>query len=261
MRFLFACCFCLLPTLVFAQADPLDPVPPQSVTPMAVTYAPFPAGMRVIVGSAGILVRNTPSLSGTCGEPPHACTTADAIQPNVYGVIQNDAPVLDAGGTFYWERVTFDTGPTGWVTVSGPDRLASLNPPQMVSGVSFAVAGDYNGPALTQGECNVDGIASAATLNLQPVTGGQQGTLVCPINKPGVGNHKVAITARNLAGSATSAEFQFSVTTVAVPQRPNAPANLRITPTSGSTPTQLFDDAVKGVKPGAPGAPSIEKKE
>lgn len=194
-------------------------------------YPPIPVGMRVQVGSGGVLPRNTPSLSGTCGTPPHACTQADAVPPNTYGVIQSDPFVSDPGG-WYWERVVFDNGQSGWTTAY-PPYLNQLSPPQMVQGVSVTVVGDYNGPVLTSATCINDGLPSGAQLFLQPTTGGQMGTIQCAWGMPAVGGHKGVIRAINSAGQADSSEFQFAVTAAPIPQPPAAPQNLRIAPQGG----------------------------
>lgn len=233
---------------VLAQQLPPDPV----TNPQAVSYPPLPPGMRVIVGTPGVMVRNTPSLTSQCGTPPHDCTTADLAPANTYGVIQSDPAVLDTAG-WSWQVVTFDNGMTGWVSVL-PPYINQLNPPQMVSGVPFQVVGDYMGPALTRGVCINDGANSEATMQLQATTGGVVGTLLCPWKDAGIGNHKVVIIAVNSTATVNSAEFQFNVTAAPVPSPPSQPQNLRIGPVSGIT-TQRLQDA----KP-ATGKPAPVKK-
>jgi hypothetical protein len=188
--------------------------------------------MRLIVGAQGVLARNTPSGTGTCGADNHVCTQADAILPNTYGVVQSDVPVLDPAG-WYWVRVTYESGQTGWSS-GYPPFLNSLSPPQMVQGSSFRIVADYNGPALTSARCVSDGVQSDAVMQLQATTGGQMGTLQCTWKAPTVGNHIQVITAVNANGSAPSTEFQFSVTTAPVPPIPASPMNLRITQLTGT---------------------------
>jgi hypothetical protein len=142
--------------------------------------------------------------------------------------VQTDPPVLDPSG-FYWVKMQFDSGVSGWSS-GYPPYLVALSPPQMIQGANFSIAGDYNGPAITQAVCIIDGVNSAAVLNLQPTSGGQQGTLICAVAAPAVGNHKAVIRTENNAGSAASPEFQYAVTSAPIPQPPNAPSNLRITP-------------------------------
>jgi hypothetical protein len=204
----------------------------QSQTP---PYGPFQNGMRVVIGGTGALVRLTPNY-GPCGPVPHECLTTDALPPSTYGVVQPDTPVLDAGGTWYWSRVTFDQGTTGWVSAL-PPYLNPLVPPQLIVGIPFNIVASYGpGPILTSAVCINDGLTSAATMQLQSVTccsdngPGQQGTLTCPWPKAGVGNHKVVIQAINSKGTADSEEFQFAITTAPVGQAPTTPNNIRITP-------------------------------
>lgn len=210
-------------------------------------YPPLPNGMRIQVGQA-VLARNTPSLSGTCGTPAHACTTADAIPSGTYGVIQPDAPVLDASG-WYWQKITYQYagGVTGWSS-SYPPYIQQLSPPQMVQGIAVSVVGDYSGPALTSAICINDGVNSAAQMSLQPNGTIVSGTLLCGWGMPGVGNHKAVIKAVNNAGTADSTEFQFAVTTAPIQTPPNAPSNLRIAPATGATATQTLEEASKPTK-------------
>lgn len=205
-------------------------------TPPTTQYPPFPAGMRLLVGSTGVLARNTPSLSGTCGKDNHACTVADAIPPGQYGVVQNDAPVFESSG-WWWVKVNYENGVSGWSS-GYPPYLNQLNPPQMAQGFSFRTIADYAGPSITQGICIKDGTESAATLSLQPIPNsvGQQGTISCPWTTPAIGNHIVVIRAVNNAGVANSSEFQFAVTAQVVPQPPNTPSNLRIAPLTTTVP-------------------------
>ncbi len=230
---------------VLAQQPPPDPV----TEPQAVSYPPLPPGMRVIVGAQGVMVRNTPSLTGQCGTPPHDCTQADVMPANTYGVVQSDPAVLDPAG-WSWQVVTFDNGVSGWVSAY-PPYINQLTPTQMVSGVPFQIVGDYSGPALTRAVCINDGANSEATMQLQPVTTGVTGVLLCPWKDAGVGNHKVVIIAVNSTATMNSAEFQFSVTAAPVPSPPGTPQNLRIGPVSGIA-TQRSQDAKPTGKPAAP---------
>jgi hypothetical protein len=253
MRALILAVLLLVPSLAVAQqSPPPDPIPPPT------QYPPQPPGMRVIVGAQGALPRNEPSLAAMCGTPPHACTTADAVAANVYGVILADPPVLEPAG-WYWQKITFDTAVTGWVSAY-PPYINLLQPNQMVAGSAFTIVGDYSGPSLTQAVCIKDGINSAATMQLQPVTSGVQGVLLCPWSDAGIGNHKAAIIAVNGAGTMLSAEFQFSVTAAPVPTVPTAPQNLRIGPIAGTTTQRLQD--VKPATPttAKPAAPAPVKK-
>ena len=231
---------------------------PGLVQAQTTQYSPFPNGMRVISGGTGVLLRNTPSLSGTCGTPAHTCTAADSIPPNTYGVIQPDPPVLDAGG-WYWHRITFQYagGVTGWVSAY-PPYINMLSPPQMIEGVTMSVVADYIGPALTQAICINDGVNSAATLSLQPQSGGTtgsvQGTLLCAWGMPGIGNHKAVVKAVNNAGTMDSTEFQFAVNTAPTQVAPAAPSNLRITPLGGTTATQSLGGTT--LPPEAPRPPA-----
>jgi hypothetical protein len=196
-------------------------------------YPPYPAGMRLVVGGSGVYARSIPSLTGNCGTGEgHPCAAADVIPPGVYGIVQNDPPVFEAAG-WWWVRVVYDNKITGWST-GYPPYLNQLVPPQMALGFSFRVAGDYTGPTLTEGRCISDGVQSAASLNLQPQSGGtgQTGTMSCLWTTPPVGNHIAVIQAINAVGTSNSTEFQFAVTMQAVPQPPNAPVNLRIAPTT-----------------------------
>ena len=192
---------------------------------------PYPNGMRLIVATGGSIPRNGPW--GTCGTDNHPCGAADSQVANTYAFVLPDAPVLDTGGLFYWIRVTYDTGPTGW-SRSDPMFLMALTPNQMIAGISFNVAASYDGASLTQAVCINDGANSPANMQLQPftlpdgVTPGQRGTLLCPWPKAGIGNHKVVIKAVNGQGTADSSEFQFAVTTAPIPQPPAAPTNVRI---------------------------------
>lgn len=206
-------------------------------------WPPYPAGMRLVVGSQGALVRNTPSLTGTCGSPAHTCTAADGVLAGVFGVVQINPPVHDTNG-FWWVYMVFDTGVKGWVT-GYPPYLNMLNPIQMSTGFSFRVVGDYNGPTITSALCLNDGVQSNATMALQAIPGatGQQGTLSCSWGMPGVGNHKAVIRAINGAGTASSEEFQFVVNTQVVQQVPNAPGNLRIGPLDTSLPVAAEAEA------------------
>jgi hypothetical protein len=167
------------------------------------------------------------------------------ILPNTYGVIQGDPPVLEAAG-WYWEKITFDNGINGWVT-SYPPYINMLMPPQMIEGSSFNIIADYSGSALTQAICIFDGANSAATLQMQPTTGGVTGTILCPWPKAGTGNHKAVVQAVNQSGTMPSAEFQFQVSAAVVQPIPSAPQNLRIGPASGIA-TQRSQDA----KPASP---------
>jgi hypothetical protein len=213
--------------VVSAQNPPSPPV----------QYPSFPAGMRIVVGAQGVLVRNAPSLTAQCGMPPHDCTGADAVLAGVNGVIQADAPVYDQNG-WWWSNVLFDTGIRGWVSAF-PPYINSLQPPQMATGFPFSVVGDYNGPTLDSAICINDGVNVAGVLNLQAIPGGtgQQGTITCSWGKPAPGNHKAVIQAVNTAGVGTSQEFQFAVSTQVVQQVPTTPGNLRIGPalTTGLT--------------------------
>lgn len=202
----------LMPSVAFAQTTP---------------YGPFPNGMRVVVGSNGILVRDTPNYGLCIGTPPHACIAGDALPSGTYGVIQSDLPVLDAGNAWYWSRVTFDGNRTGWVSAV-PPFLNPLNPIQMNAGVSFQLVADYNGPALTNAMCLIDGLSVTATRQLVASSAGQQGTLLCPASAPGIGNHKVVIQAVNSVGTAASTEFQYVVGTAPISPPPSAPMSLRI---------------------------------
>lgn len=188
-------------------------------------YGPFPNGMRVVVGAQGILVRNTPNY-GLCGNPPHECLAGDALPSGTYGVIQPDLPVLDASNLWYWTRVTFGSV-TGWVSAV-PPYLNPLTPPQMNTGINFTLVADYNGPALTGSVCLIDGLQVTATRQLVASSAGQQGTIICPVNMPGIGNHKAVIQAINSVGTAGSTEFQFIVGTSPISQPPSAPMSLRI---------------------------------
>lgn len=219
--------------------------PAPTTEPPPTQYPPLTPGMRVLTGAQGALPRNAPALTGQCGTPPHDCTTADVVAPNTYGVILPTAPVLDPAG-WYWHSITFDTAVTGWVSAY-PPYINQLQPPQMIAGSSFNIVADYAGPSLTQAICIKDGVNTAATMQLQAVTTGVQGTLLCPWVDSGIGNHKVVITAVNGAGTMASAEFQFSVTSAPVPQPPSAPQSLRIAPLAGTTTQRLQD-----VKPAAP---------
>lgn len=213
--------------------------PPPSPT----IWPPFPAGMRIIVGSQGVLVRNAPHY-GMCGEPlpGHECTAADAVLAGIYGVIQTDPPVFET--SWWWSNVLFDNGIRGWVSAV-PPFINQLTPPQMALGFPFRVVGDYNGPNLTNAICINDGINSAAVMNLQAIPGGNgsQGTLSCDWGKPSTGNHIAVIRAVNPAGTAQSTEFQFAVSTIVVQQVPTTPGNLRIAPADLSLP------AVQTAKP------------
>lgn len=192
---------------------------------------PYPNGMRLIVAPGGSIPRNAPW--GTCGTDNHTCTGADSQVANTYAYVLPDAPILDTGGLFFWIKVQYDTGPMGW-SRSDPTFLLTLTPNQIIAGVSFNIAGNYNGPVLTQAICINDGLNSPANMQLQPITlsdgitPGQTGMLVCPWPKAGIGNHIVVIKAVNDKGTADSAEFQFAVTSVPVPQPPTAPTNVRI---------------------------------
>jgi hypothetical protein len=154
------------------------------------------------------------------------------VLPATFGVIQSDPPVLDPAG-WYWSKINFDNGISGWVSAY-PPYINSLQPPQMIADVAFTIVADYNGPAITQGVCLNDGLSSAATLQLQVGATGQTGSMICPQNKPGIGNHKVVVQAVNPAGTAASSEFQYSVTTAVTPMPPAPPANLRIGPIGGA---------------------------
>jgi hypothetical protein len=231
-----ACLFCLVCILAVAGRASAQ-----------TQYPPFPNGMRVQAGGSGVLPRNTPSANGTCGTDNHTCTAADAIVPGTYGVIQPDPPVLDPGG-WYWSKVVYDNGVTGWSSAY-PPYLNMLSPPQMISGVDFNIVGDYAGPALVQGVCINDGVSSAAQLQLQVSASGQSGTLICPLKAPGIGNHIAVIRAVNNAGTTPSTEFQFSVTAAAIPQPPAAPQGLRIAPTSMTTQTLGTAAPATGAKP------------
>lgn len=202
------------------------------------TYVPLPTGMRIVVGSTGALLRAVP-LTYTCDEPPVECSNADVIAPNVYGVVQSDAPILDPAG-WYWARVVFEASTqngqnTGWVSGLSP-YVNILAPPQMVAGANFAIGASYGpGPILTQAVCILDGASSPATMQLQNVTccsdngPGHAGTLVCPWPNAGTGNHIAVIKAVNSKGTADSEEFQFAVTAAPVSQPPTQPGNMRIT--------------------------------
>lgn len=196
-------------------------------------YPPLPPGMRVITGSQGAIPRNTPSLNGTCGTNNHACTSADAVAPNTYGVVQSDTAVADPAG-WYWVRVQFSTAAIGWVT-GYPPYINQLSPPQMIVGSSFRVVGDYTGPVLTSARCINDGVNSNATMALQPGPSGQQGTIQCPWTNVPIGNHISAMILTNDAGSSPSVELQFSVTSAPTPPVPVSPSGLRITPSTGPT--------------------------
>jgi len=188
--------------------------------------------MRLQVGSP-VLVRNTPSLNGTCGSDNHVCTAADAIPSGQYGVVQIDPPVFESAG-WWCSRIAYETGVTGWSSAY-PPYLNQLTPPQMAQGFNFRVVGDYAGPGLTQGICINDGVQSAAVLNLQPQSGGTgvTGTMSCAWTMPPIGNHITVIQGVNTVGPGPlSAEFQFSVTAKVVPQPPGTPQNLRIAPVS-----------------------------
>lgn len=198
-----------------------------SVYSQTTQYPAYPAGMRLQVGQA-VLVRNTPSLSGTCGKDNHVCTTADAVPPGQYGVVQSDPPVFESAG-WWWSRIAFENGITGWASAY-PPYLQQLSPPEMAQGFSFRVVGDYSGPTLTQAVCISDGVNSAATMNLQFSGTGQMGTLSCLWTNPPIGNHIQVIRADNGAGQAPSTEFQFKVTAKATQPPPVPPANLRIGP-------------------------------
>lgn len=199
--------------------------------------APYPNGMRVVVGADGSIPRNAPW--GTCGTDNHACGAGDSQPTGVYGFVMPDPPVLDTGGAYYWVRVTYASPTTTGLTVGWsrgvPPFLVMLTPPQMIAGIAFNITADYLGPVLTQAICINDGANSPATMQLQSVTlpdgktPGQQGTLRCPWPKAGVGNHKVVVKAVNGQGTMDSTEFQFAVTDVPVAQPPTMPNNLRIT--------------------------------
>lgn len=200
----------------------------------AQTVAPLPTGMRVVIGGTGALVRNAPNY-GTCGNPPHECLATDALPANTYGVVQSDAPVLDASGMWYWSRVLFDQGTVGWVSAVSP-YINMLTPPQMVSGANITIGASYGpAPILTQAVCILDGVSSPATMQLQNVTccsdngPGHAGMLLCPWPKAGIGNHKAVVKAINSKGTADSDEFQFAVTTVPIGVVPTQPSNVRIT--------------------------------
>jgi hypothetical protein len=200
---------------------------------------PYPAGMRVQVTGQGALARNTPSLSGLCGADSHPCGATDVVLPGVFGVVQNDPPVLDTAG-FWWLRVTFDTQVTGWVTAY-PPFLITLNPPQMVAGASFRIGADYSGPPLTEARCLYDGLQVTGSLALQPSGATVSGTIQCALwDKPPVGNHIAVVQAVNLGETGAtqttpSAEFQVIVTDSPKPTPPTAPANLRIMPVNPPT--------------------------
>lgn len=234
--------FLSIATIASAQAQPLPPEPGTNTT----QYPPLPTGMRVFVGTAGTYARNTPSHTGQCGTPPHECAAGDVLAPNTYGVVQNDPPVLDAGG-WSWQNVLFDNAIKGWV-MAYPPNINTLSPPQMISGVPFQIIADYTGSVLTQAVCINDGANSPATVQLSPFSGGGvQGTLLCPWPMAGIGNHKVVIHAVNGSGTMASPEFQFAVTSAPVVSSPAQPQNLRIGPASG-TPMQRLQD----VKPPPP---------
>src|SRR5262245_13009596 len=186
--------------------------------------------MRLLVGSSGVVARNQPSLSATCGPDNHVCGAADVIPSGLYGVVQLDPPVMEPAG-WWWVRVAYENGLTGWSS-GYPPYLNSLSPVQMAQGFNFRVIADYTGPTLTQATCISDGVNSAAILNLQPIPSGtgQQGTLLCTWTMPAVGNHIAVVRAVNNVGSAPSTEFQFQVTAQVVAPPPNAPTNLRIAP-------------------------------
>lgn len=216
MRFRFFALIMLSSSSVLAQTAP---------------YLPYANGMRVVVGGQGALLRAAP-LTYTCSQPPVECTQRDVIAPNTYGVVQSDAPVLDAGNNWYWLRVIFDASTangqnTGWVSAI-PPYVNSLNPPQMVPNVSFQLVANYDGPALTGAVCLIDGQSFPATRQLVASVLGQQGTLLCPASMPGVGGHKAVIQAINSVGTAGSTEFQYEVTTSPTTQPPTMPMNLRI---------------------------------
>ncbi len=208
------------------------------VAAQTVPPAPLPSGMRVVVGSPGALLRNSPTVY-SCGTPAHECTQADVLPPATYGVIQPDAPVLDIGGKFYWARVVFDAATpagdtTGWASTVSP-YVNELVPPQMVSGSNFSIGASYGpGPILTQAICILDGVNSPATMQLQNVTccsdngPGHAGTLLCPWPNAGIGNHKAVVKAVNSKGTADSEEFQFSVTSAPLSQVPAQPSGLRL---------------------------------
>lgn len=232
--------FLSIATIAGAQ-NPNDPDPGTTST----VYPPHPTGMRVFVGSAGTYARNTPSHTGQCGTPAHECGAADVVAPNTYGVIQNDPPVLDAGG-WSWQNVLFDNAIKGWV-MAYPPNINMLSPPQMIAGVPFQIIADYTGSVLTQAVCINDGANSSATVQLSPFNGGVQGTLLCPWPTAGIGNHKVVIHAVNGSGTMASPEFQFAVTNAPVVSSPAQPQNLRIGPSSG-TPIQRLQDVESKTK-------------
>jgi hypothetical protein len=202
--------------------------------------APYPIGMRIIVGAGGSVPRNAPSIpNGGCGADNHnPCLATDSLPEGTYAVVNNNPPVLDVGGAFYWINVTYNPGAAnqiaGW-SRSIPPFLNMLTPPQMASGVAFSIVANYGpAPVLTNAVCINDGVNSAATMQLQSTTccsdngPGHVGTLLCPWPTAGVGNHKVVIQAVNKQGTAASNEFQFAVTTAPVIGPPTAPSTIRI---------------------------------
>ncbi|HET9565201.1 MAG TPA: hypothetical protein VFP27_12025, partial [Mycobacterium sp.] len=211
---------------------------------LASAQSVFTAGERVQAGVEGVKVRVSPSSTAQCFPLPlHTCfggTVAnggDSLNPGTLGTVQPDAPVLE-GTSGWWSKVAYDNGLVGWSKQQFLARATGapvppLQPPTVEINKPFSVVGDYiNAPALTSATCLLDGMASAATLQLTngaPNAEGfpmQSGTLRC-FYPAGValGNHIVVITAVNAVGSASSAEFQFvAEAPVVVPPPPPPPS-------------------------------------
>lgn len=88
-----------------------------------VASAQYPAGARVVVGGSGALVRSDPSLTANClprNVSIEVCLASDAQPPGTLGTVLPDAPVQTVGQTWFWNKVAYDTGVTGWSSAVAP---------------------------------------------------------------------------------------------------------------------------------------------
>src|SRR5678815_2527230 len=113
-----------------------------------VTYPAYPAGMRVAAGAQGALARTNPALNSGCGGDNHPCTDKDVIPAKTMGTVMSDAPVYESAG-WWWSRIAFDNGVTGWAS-GYPPYIETLTPPTMMQSSNFIVVGDYSGSTVTE---------------------------------------------------------------------------------------------------------------
>ena len=179
---------------VAAAPTTADTLPPSvTIDTPAAWYA---SGSRVVAGPSGVLVRVSPSLSANCLPSNAACAGSDALPAGSAGTVLADKPVLDPSG-FWWNRVQYDMGLTGWSSALPPYLLL------VAGGKTLEVSGTTS-VALGGAATDNNAVSSVSWVNNRGGSGTATGTSNWSVPAVGLqsGTNVITVTARDAAGNA-----------------------------------------------------------